>query len=436
MAPSDVGKALAPIPLARPAEVAAAGRLGDLLLAAEVRDADLPPIARRPERHRLRVVYLSAPVELGGKEDRLLAHAGRLAAEGADVTVLWRGRAPAAPPVDARIVEVPFGGAFCDLLPPCDLVVAGCWDLVLPARRLGVAPVALLEQGDLASLGDVPENLAELIARALRAAAVVWCADPSWRRGIAARYGVVASAAPGGWAAPDGALRAACEALVDAIPPASAKSEGKLLVDDLPLGRADLVRLRARLATCATTELVVPVSQPALGDYRVVRWRVVGWRADARPGATRLWAPLRCEVPVGDAWHQGALEQLRAGRPERAFRRYGMACEAGSQAEKAVAGRWLVLSLLAAGRPGDAAELAGAFAHDFPTHPDYLYLVVAAARAAGRPIDVAAPLEAIHLLGEGSQYDEWFEDPYGLLVDALRVAPRSPASTPWGSSRR
>lgn len=432
MAPNDRGQALVPISLARPAEVAAAGRLGDLLLAAEVHESDLPPVGRRGRREGLRVVYLSAPVELGGRERVLLDQAERLAAAGAEVTVLWRGRAPADPPARASVVEVPFGSAFCDLLPPCDLVIAGCWDLVLPARRLGVAPVALLEQGDLATLGDVPVNLSGLIGRALRAAARIWCVDPLGRRQLAERYGVSAFPLPGGapetgeqapvggHLPPEGwALRGQCEAIVEALPPDPGSEPGCLVVDDLPLGPDELDRLRFRAATSPTRDLLVPVSQPAIGPLRVVRWRVVGHRSGARPGETRLWVPLRAETPVRDAWHQEGLDLLRAGRLERAVRRFAAACEAGGQAEQAVAGRWLVLSLLAAGRPAEAAELAGAFARDFPTHPDYLYLVVVAAREAGRPIDVVGPVEALRLLGEGGQYDEWFEDPYGLLLDQL-----------------
>lgn len=417
MAPSDEQGAPAPIALARPAEVAAAGRLSDLLRAAEASEEELPALVRRRARVGLRVVYLSAPVVLGAAEAALLDQAERLADTGAEVTVLWRGRATTAGATRrARVVEVPFGGAFCDVLPPCDLVVAGCWDLVLPARRLGVAPVALLEQGDLAELGEVPGNLARLVARSLAAAAAIWCADVSGRQQLLERYRAPAAAPP------DGArgLRAACEGIVDDLPVAAGGERGTLLVDDLPLPAGVLDQLRARLALCPSSELVAPVSQPAVGPFRVVRWRVVGERPDGRPGTTRLWAPLRSEIPVRDAWHQGALELLRANRPERAFRRYAAACESGSQAEQAVLGRWLVISLLAAGRPSAAAELAGAFAGDFPTHPDYLYLAVVAAQATGQPVDLVAPAEALRLLGEGSQYDEWFADPYGLLVDHVR----------------
>jgi hypothetical protein len=418
VAPSDQGQALAPLALPRPAEVAAAGRLGDVLRAAEVGEADLPPLYRWQSFGRLRVVFLSAPVGLPGDDRVLLEQAGRLSLEGAEVTVLRRGRAPARPmPPGLRIVEVPFGGAFCDVLGPCDLVVAGCWDLVLPARRLGIAPVALLEQGDLGALGEVPEGLASLVARALRAAAAIWCIEPQASLEISSRYGVSAQGLP------PSALREACEALVDLVPLAPSSDEGILAIDEVADAGHDLTHLKARLAICPTQELAVPVVQPAFGPYRIARWRVVGWRDGAPAGVTRLWAPLRSSELVQDAWHQGALELLRAHKPARAFRRYAAACEAGSAAKQAVAGRWAVVSLLEAGRTNAAMELAGAFARDFPTHPDYLALALGAARAAGRPIEVSSPLEAIRLLGEGSQHDEWFEDPYELAISMLRAKP-------------
>ncbi|MCU1492414.1 MAG: glycosyl transferase group 1 [Acidimicrobiaceae bacterium] len=583
-------------------DITVAGRLADVLAAVELRDRPLPLTRRdRALPARLRIVYLVARVGLSAGERVLLAQARHLAALGADVTVLSRAHPDDPDPehrerrvgTRARLRRVPYGEVITDAVPPCDLIVAGSWEFVLPARMLGFAPVVLFERGELQVLGDVPDHIRSLVAASLRAASVTFALGSVVKDSLATEYGIEARDAPGvvdlgvfrhargrrgpearrggiivtgfdvidadgsdhlaqarhivaSLAASDpdlpitlvGALRegappfavsveagseeerarllrqarlhlsiagraafdlAPLEAMAAGTPVVSTAHLGvlsyavhghnaflvpvddvdalvagarRVLSDDVLAARiadgglttaaanswpvvgpqllaqyedvagtsplaplmggfevtlgglrfvrqGDAARLRARLGACTTREVALPVSQPAFGDYRAVRWRVVARRSEGDAGSTRVYLPARSERLLDDAPHQASLDLLRSGRAEEALSGFVAACQQSSRAEQAVLGRWVVLAMIAAGRPVDAAEMAGAFARDFPTQPDYVLLAVRSALASHRPLEIAGPLERIRLLGVGARFDEWFEDPHSLLAEDL-----------------
>ncbi len=594
--------------------VVAACRLADVLSAVEIHGRPLPLNRRdRALPDRLRIVYLVAGAGVGEGEQLLFTQARQLAALGADVTVLYRAH-PDDPevPVEARragtraaVRRVPYGEPIADAVPHCDLIVAGSWELVLPARMLGFAPVVLFERGALADLGEVPEHIRAVVAASLRAAAVNFALGAEARAALWRGYAVEAREVPGVvdlgrfspsrrpappaerpgglvfvgsrsleadrfgdaervvelvarfrprlrtiWLGPRRPPAAGRFELVEspgeedrarhlrsaqvfvstaehasfALGPLEAMASGtpvvatahlgilpyarhgvnallvpvgdvegiaqavrrvledpalaaRLVAGGLGTARAhswsrvgpelltsygdvvrttpvapplggfkvalgglrftrpgDAARLRARLGACTTQHLAIPVSQPAYGPYRSVRWRVVATRANGQAGTTRVYLPARTDRPLDDAPSQGCLDLLRAGRAEEALEGFGEACQLGTAAEQAVLGRWVVLAMLACGRAGDAAEVAAAFAHDFPTQPDYFVLAVLAAVAARRPVDVADTLRCVEMLGVGARYEEWFDDPYALLAHAL--ATRVPAARAAAEARR
>ncbi|HLI16011.1 MAG TPA: glycosyltransferase family 4 protein [Acidimicrobiales bacterium] len=182
----------------------------------------------------------------------------------------------------------------------------------------------------------------------------------------------------------------------------------------------DKERFEVRLDALASRLLALPLSCPTVAGLRVVRWKVVATNEAGAPGVTRAYLPLRSELPLADSPYQAAIDLLAEGDGAGAFADLARRCEAAARPEQAVLGRWVVLALLASGRAGEAADLAAAFARDFPAHPDYLYLELVAARAARRPHDVLGTTEALRVLGNGARYEEWFEDPLSLLEAELR----------------
>jgi hypothetical protein len=580
-------------------DITAAGRLGDVLAAVELQERPLPPTRRdRVLPDRLRLVYLVARVGFGESERVLITQARHLGALGANVTVLSRahpdeddpGRAERRLGTRARLRHVPYGEAITDAVPPCDLIVAGSWEFVLPARMLGFAPVVLFERGELHMLGEVPPHFRVVVEASVRAASVTFAHGGPLKDALKREYGVETRDAPGvvdtrvfgagsakrapgsrrGGVVLSGsdvvgadrlddarhvaeALRAShpdravtlltprpelgaafaevvgapsdeelarrlrsarlyvstteraavdlgpLEAMAAGTPVVAAshpsvlsyavngqnallapagdvaalvESARRVLDDDglatrlaegglvtaaahswpvlgpellaqysevagtaptkAPLGgfavslgglhfvrQGDAARLRNRLGACTTREVALPVSQPAFGPFRTVRWRVVARRADGEAGVTRVNLPARSDLPIADAPYQAELELLRDGFAEEALEGFAARCESGNSAEQAVLGRWVSLSLIEAGRPDDADEVAAAFAHDFPTHPDYVLLTVCAARAAGRPLEISGPLERVRVLGVGARYDEWFDDPLAILAELL-----------------
>ncbi len=585
-----------------PADVAAAARVADLLAAAALigrpfsspgRDGSKP----KDELDQLHLVFLLSRAEAGGGAGVLLEHADQLARLGLRVTVLSHFPEPSWFPLAARYQQVPFGEPIEDAIPACDLIIAGYWEFVLPARQVGIAPVVHLEQGDFHLYQPVPDQLDRLVRHSLRAAQATLALGEEATRALATRYGVEAICieqavdtdvfTPGapepaamtadqgqrdrvvivGWdpqglvarqdldflaarlrarhpelqlvpvcssppegpvpgevlVAPDqkellelyrsarvcvvcsreaasglaplkamaaglpvvatatagaravlrdgenalvaeiGDLEGLCDRIERLLgdpslarrlgrrarataeqrawreaAPALAERYRALAVPgttcaglgpfDLDLGGvqllrcADADRLSARLATCSTQELAIPVAQPIVFGHRLYRWRVVARRSRGEPGVTKVHLPAKSEVVVSDSPYQAGIEALRRHRPVEALRYFVQRCEHAARREQAVLGRWIVLALLGAGRAEEAADVAVAFSRDFASHPDYLYLGVVAQLAARRPVDITGPLEGIRLLGPGARYDEWFEDPGGLLLAHLAAA--------------
>ncbi|MDA8295507.1 MAG: glycosyltransferase family 4 protein [Actinomycetota bacterium] len=576
-----------------PADVVAAARVTDLMAAAALVDLPLPPPRRPPalasKAATWHLTYLLSRVEVGGGAGVLLEQANELARSGAKVTVISRFPSPSWFPLALDYVQVPFGEPMCDAVPPCDLIVAGHWEFVLPARQLALAPVVYLEQGEFHLYDPVSEPLQALVRASVTGAHGVFALGGAARRALSDRFGVRArQLAPAvdatffqpprpraggatllllGWDGPrtwaledaraiiaaigeshpevhpvlitsispgvdvggevvvaptreeliqryrDATVCVSCsrdaasplaplKAMAVGTPVVTTATDAALswcrhgkdvlmapigdidalitavrrLLDDPTLAvrlaleasrtaqrhawtvqapqvlqhyqetaeealvleadhppppmELDLegialeepsheALLRCRLPSCPAEALAIPVSQPALDGYRVVRWKVVARRGPWRGGVARAYFPARSDRPVEDAPYQPALEQLRLGRGEEALASLTGLLERSPRAEHAVLGRWVVLALLAASRPADAFEVAAAFARDFPSHPDYLYLAVLASLAARRPVDIAGPLEAISLLGRGARFEEWFDDPARMLRDAL-----------------
>lgn len=581
--------------LPAPEDVAAAARLADLLAAASLVDRALPqPLQTGNIGRQLRIVFLLSRAEAGGGAGVLLEQADQLAREGATVSVVSRFPAPSWFPARASYVQVPFGEPIEDAVPPCDLIVAGHWEFVLPARRLGLAPVVHLEQGDFHLYESVPEQVGNVISASVRAAHATFALGSQAVRALGERFGVEAvevgaavdnelyrptdaasdrrrSVVLIGWDGPRTWALEDARAIVNGLaeshpdvravlitsaPPiievpgevviaptreelveiyqaadvcvscsrdgASALVPLKAMAAGVPVvatatagvtdycsdgknalivpigevvGLTDRVRhvlddpelaqrlskgglklasrhswtrkaaellsrygdvvtevrgiepnqpvlgsfalslegvrfdrpehealLGVRLRTCTTRELAIPVAQPAVAGHHLFRWKTVAWRDDGEPGVTRAYLPARSEALVTDSPYQAGIEMLRRRRGNDALDYFVARCEAGSRPEQAVLGRWIVLALLAAKRPADAADVAVAFARDFPSHPDYLYLGVVAALAAHRPIEIAGPLEGIRLLGQGGRHEEWFDDPAALLSAHLAAA--------------
>ncbi len=579
--------------LPNPADVTAAARIEDLLAAAHFAEGSLPPVRRSGPRDdaALHIVYLLPRTSPGEGARVLLEHANHLAALGAEITVVSHFPHPDWYPLRPRFVRVPFGEPVEDAVPPCDVIVAGYWEFVLPARNLAIAPVVHFEQGDFHLYDDVPAHVLSVVEASVRAAHATMAVGDAAIAALAERYGVDAVAVPHGvdaeafrppadcvrppgqsvlfvgwdghgfkgmdearrlarllarlrpelrivWATPsppvgepfgelvvapsqaelarryqEAGVYVCCsryesfalsplEAMAAGTPVVSTANPGVLayardgenallaeigdveglaeaverLLDDASLAAAlarrgletaeacswprvatglydfyrDTVRryeraeplgpftvdldgvtferpedraaFDARLASCPTKELAIPVSQPVVSGHRIFRWRVVARRADGAEGTTRAYLPARSCQQVVDSAYQVGLELLRRRHPQEALELFVAECHQAGRSEQAVLGRWIVLSLLAAGRAADAADVAVAFARDFPSHPDYLYLGVVACLAARRPVEVAGPLEGIRLLGHGARHEEWFDDPAALLSAHLAAA--------------
>ncbi|MGH9083782.1 MAG: hypothetical protein ACRDWN_10605, partial [Acidimicrobiales bacterium] len=172
-------------------------------------------------------------------------------------------------------------------------------------------------------------------------------------------------------------------------------------------------------AVCPTRHAAVPVSRPVVDDLRLVRWEEVVTCTGRPEGTTRFYLPTRSEAPPdGSPWHKG-IELLAGGDGARAVEwfsaQYGLADPDG----QAVVGRWVVLALVKAGRAAEAAGLAAKMAAAYPTHPDYQFLAVLAARAAGIEVDGRRALAVTEVLERGAFHDEWFDQVRSLLWAAL-----------------
>jgi glycosyltransferase involved in cell wall biosynthesis len=571
-----------------PAEAVAAGRASELSAVATIAAEDLPPLFRTGcPAESLRIVYLLPRTGVGGGARVLLEHANHLCRLGARVTVLSHFPRPDWFDLVADFVQVPFGHQLCHSVPPCDVIVAGYWDEIVPARRLGIAPVVHFEQGDFHLYDNVPANMRPIVEASLGAADWTITVGEAAENALAERYGVfahrivnavdaevfhpvtqkpakrtvvfvgwdgaafkgidtarrvadglVASHPDVGivWITPNkpvgsdlgetlvappqdllarhlgeasvyvgtsryesfplppleamasgtpvvstenggilayaqdgencllapvddvGALLAAVRRVLDDPQLAAKLAEAGLetaarhdwpsitaelldgfrsLVEDLPpapaanveIGTDDLEfddeedsSLLRELAQASPYErFAIPVSQPLHGDYRLVRWKVVAHKPGGCQGIGRAYLPARSEAPVEDATYQFGIDLLREGLGDPAFSWFVGQCQQSPQAAQTVLGRWVLMSLLEAGRASEALDLALTFAPANASHPDYYLLALLAAFESRRPIDVAGALEAVQLLGSGAHFDEWLDRPSELLVHRLRA---------------
>ena len=156
-------------------------------------DEVLPPLYRvgLPPAS-LRIVYLVPRTGPGGGARVLLEHANHLHRLGSKVTVLSHFPRPDWFELEADFVEIPFGRPLCDSVPPCEVIVAGYWDEILPARRLGIAPVVHFEQGDFHLYDDVPEQHRAVIEASLAAADWTITVGEAAENALAERYGIFA----------------------------------------------------------------------------------------------------------------------------------------------------------------------------------------------------------------------------------------------------
>jgi glycosyltransferase involved in cell wall biosynthesis len=203
-------------------------------------------------------------------------------------------------------------------------------------------------------------------------------------------------------------------------------------VDVVTPDRAD-PEARHRLAVAKETtdarEILVPVSRPTGGGLRVASWEVVTRRADGA-GSLRVLAPHRLDEPVCTVSYWPAIRALAAGRAAAAFDALRSAFEtARTPAEQGALGKWLALALLALGHADEAQAVIVAGLADFPDNPDYLCLAARAATIHGWQVDHQAVLAAVRLIGPGTRYTDWFDDPVAMLASdrLLGATGRAPA---------
>jgi glycosyltransferase involved in cell wall biosynthesis len=563
-------------------ETVSAARVAALNAAASTIGMPLPPVSRSRRGGVGRIVYLMPRTGAGGGARVLLEHANHLRRLGTKVTVVSYFPRPTWFGLEADFVEVPFGRPLEASIPPCDLIVAGYWDEILPARRLGIAPVVHFEQGDFHLYDDVPDDLRPLITASIQSADWTITVGQAAESALLERYGVIAhrisnavdtkifhperKRAAGrsvvfvGWdgsafkgidvarqvseglaishrdvklvwitpSAPLGepigetlvapaqirlgkVMREASvyvgtsryesfplpplEAMASGTPVVSTANEGilgyahdgedcllvpvddaegllqatrrvlddhmlaellaerglrtarafnwssilqellgyfGLLVERFPTPPDDPAELHLddlrfedernrllvhQLVTASPYEaFAIPVSRPIYKDYRLVRWSVVANKPGGAKGVGRAYLPARSEELVEDSTYQFGVDLLREGLADDAFAWFVGQCQQAPGAAEASLGRWILLSLIEAGRPSDAMDLATLLISAYASHPDYYLLAVLAAHEASRPVDVSAALAAISALDSGAHFEEWFDRPGDLLL--------------------
>ncbi len=136
--------------LPKPEEALAAGRAAELSAVAAVAGEALPPLYRSGQpAASLRIVYLMPRTGAGGGARVLLEHANHLSRLGAEVTVLSHFPAPDWFELAAEFAQVPFGQPLCQSVPPCDLIVAGYWDEIVPGAPARHRPGGAFRAGGL-----------------------------------------------------------------------------------------------------------------------------------------------------------------------------------------------------------------------------------------------------------------------------------------------
>jgi glycosyltransferase involved in cell wall biosynthesis len=563
-------------------EAVSAARVAELNATAATVGLPLPPIYRRTHGGVDRIVYLMPRTGPGGGARVLFEHANHLRRLGAKVTVVSYFPRPHWFELEAEFIEVAFGRPLALSIPPCDVIVAGYWDEVLSARRLGIAPVVHFEQGDFHLYDDVPEDLRPFIAASLQAADWTITVGPAAESALLERYGVIAHRIPNavdestfhpeprpggdrtvifvGWdgtafkgidvarrvaeglasshadvktvwvtpsspvgepfgetlVAPSQArlgheMRAASvyvgtsryesfplpplEAMASGTPVVSTANDGLLgyahdgencllvpvddgeallqatrrVLDDRALAdllaaaglrtahafswptilgellsnfrllrerfpdsnldaeevriadlrfvdERDRSRLHQLVDASPYEQFAIPISRPIYKDYRLVRWSVVARKPGGETGLGRAYLPARSEERIEDSTYQFGVDLLREGLAADAFTWFVGQCQQAPGAAEACLGRWILLSLIEAGRPSDAMDLATLLLSAYSSHPDYYLLAALAAKQAERPIDVAAAMAAISALDAGAHFDEWFDRPGSLLA--------------------
>ena len=233
----------------------------------------------------------------------------------------------------------------------------------------------------------------------------------------------LATVAQDDWLSITRALLEEFRTLVEDLPPAPATAL-EIFDDDLDFDdENDRSRLLELAEASPYESFEVPVSQPSHGEYRLVRWRAVAHKQGGCRGVGRAYLPARCELPVEDALYQFGIDLLREGLGDPAFSWFVGQCQQSPEAAQAVLGRWILISLIEAGRASEALDLALTFAPANAAHPDYYFLALLAALDARRPIDVAGALQAVHVLESGAHFDEWLDQPGELLMHLLAAAP-------------
>ncbi len=568
----------------------ATGRGAEFSAMVSTVDEPLPPLyASKRADGPLRVVYLMPRTGPGGGARVLFEHANHTCHLGAEVTVVSHFPRPDWFDLAARFVEVPFGQPLCTSVPPCDVIVAGYWDEIIPARRLGIAPVVHFEQGVEHLFDEVSEQWKRVIEASLAAADWTITIGENTENALAQRYGVfahrIANAvdtdvfhplsqsrdkptvvflgwdgtpfkgidiarrvarglaaqrpdigvvwitpnAPLGavmgetvvdppqevlarylreasvyigtsryesWGLPaleamasgtpvvstdnggiltygrdgencllvpvddaDGLLAAALRVLDDpglaaglvssgletassynwaaitaellehfaalveslpAPPPASVE----IAVDDLEFDDEQDRFVLVELAQASPYEhFAIPVSEPSHGEYRLVRWKVVAHKPGGFAGTGRAYLPARSECPVEDARYQFGIDLLREGLCDAAFSWFAGQCQQSGESAQPILGRWVLMSLIEAGRAADAFGLAMSLTAANASYPDYYFLALLAALEARRPADVKAVLQAVRFLGNGSRHEEWLDRRGDLLVRLLTAPP-------------
>lgn len=564
------------------AEAVSAARLAELNATAATIGVPLPPV-RRSRRGRVdRIVYLMPRTGAGGGARVLLEHANHLRRLGVEVTVISYFPRPNWFTLEAEFLEVPFGHPLASSVPPCDVIVAGYWDEILPARRLGIAPVVHFEQGDFHLYDDVPDELRPLIIASIQAADWTITVGQAAESALLERYGVIAhrianavdpvifhpEARPVtnrtvlfvGWdgtafkgidvarevarglarshadvkavwitpQAPVGELfgetivappqtrlshemRAASvyvgtsryesfplpplEAMASGTPVVSTANDGllgyahdgvdcllvpvddaaallhatrrvlddralaalltagglrtsqafnwpsilgellgnfRLLIERFPTPcdevaevRIDDLRFENERDRSLVRQLVdaspyeqfaIPISRPVYKDYRLVRWSVVAHKRGGASGVGRAYLPARSEELVEDCTFQFGVDLLREGFADDAFTWFVGQCQQAPGDAEACLGRWILLSLIEAGRASDATDLATLLVAAHASHPDYYLLAARAAQVAGRFVDMVAVSKAVSALDVGAHFEEWFDRPAELLI--------------------
>lgn len=191
--------------------------------------------------------------------------------------------------------------------------------------------------------------------------------------------------------------------------------DGVVLGDIVLTDELDLARLRARIRSCPTSELAIPVSRPVRGAFRRVTWEVVATLPGERPGVTRVYLPGRSDERGELPESLAGLSALGAGAHQEALACLLPRLQQAERGAQPPLLRWVVVALLGLGRYQDALELAVAGARAYPCQPDFLALSFIAASSAQFPVEHESTLRSVALLGNGSRFEEWLDSPLELM---------------------